>query len=262
MFNKKVSVIALFLFMLTQSFTVIAEEQKARGNVMKVSGDVSVISADGETRTVQQAGESLNENDTIVTNEGGSVIVEYDDGALSVLNEKSRLRVEKTRWFSYLGGKIYFTFKKVFGEPRRVRTRSATIGVRGTTFILSDDTENNSQTIALKEGLLDVESTGRPFEIHRKKEMDDFERFKQKQEALREQMLTEYEQYKDQTMKEFIEYKHQFTLQPDRVVSLSGNRVDETAMTEEDRAAFDAFEAEAEDIIKAFRERSNNEESQ
>ena len=61
-------------------------------------------------------------------------------------------------------------------------------------------------------------------------------------------------------MKEFVEFKHQFTLQPDRVVSLSGNRVDETAMTDADRAAFDAFEAEAEDMIKAFRARENKEE--
>ena len=245
----------VFLFMLAHSFAVMAEQEQPRGNVMKVSGDVTVINADGETRAVKQAGEPLNENDTIVTNEGGSVIVEYDDGALSVLNEKSRLRVEKTRWFSYLGGKIYFTFKKVFGgEPRRVRTQSATIGVRGTTFILSEDTDLGSQSVALKEGLLDVESTGEPFEIHKKREMNDFERFKQQQQAARDQMLTEYQQYKDQTMKEFIEYKHQFTLQPDRVVSLSGNRVDETAMTETDREEFARFESEAEDIIKAFRE--------
>jgi len=72
--------------------------------------------------------------DTIVTKKGSRVVVRFDDGALSSLDEKSRLRVETTNWFSYLGGKIYFTFKKVFGEPRHVRTRAATIGVRGTTY--------------------------------------------------------------------------------------------------------------------------------
>ena len=59
-----------------------------------------------------EADESLREMDTIVTKEGGRVVLRFDDGALSSLDEKSRLRVEKTNWFSYLGGKIYFTFKK------------------------------------------------------------------------------------------------------------------------------------------------------
>ena len=52
--------------------------------------------------------------DTIVTKNGGSIVVQFDDGALSVLDEKSRLRVEKTSWFSYLGGKVYVTFEKTF----------------------------------------------------------------------------------------------------------------------------------------------------
>jgi len=185
-------------------------------------------------------------------------VVSFDDGALSVLDEKSRLRVEKTSWFSYLGGKVYFTFKKVFGEQRKVRTRAATIGIRGTTFIISETGEGEQQgeSVALKEGLLQFESTGPNFEIHKKKELDEFEQFKLEQQQAKAALQDEFEQYKQQTMRDFIEYKKEFTLQPDRVVNLSGYRIDEAAMTTTDEEDFAAFEAEAEELIKAFRKQA------
>jgi len=41
--------------------------------------------------------------------------------------------------------------------------------VRGTTFIISENSQQNGESVALKEGLLQIESTGPAFEIHRKK---------------------------------------------------------------------------------------------
>ncbi len=256
MLNNKTGAYIVGLFVLLQSFSLMAEQPKYRGKVLQVNGDVEVIDAKGEKRSVKDAGEPLNEMDTVVTKKGGSVIVEMNDGALSVLNEESRLRVEKTRWFSYLGGKIYFTFKKMFGEPRRVRTRSATIGVRGTTFIISDNEEQGSESVALKEGLLQIESTGPAFEIHKKKVLDEFEQYKLQSHQAQKKMKDEFEQYKQQTMKEYVEYQREFTLQPNRVITLSGYRVDETAMNASNKADFAAFESEAEEMIKAFRARA------
>ena len=173
MINKKFITFMLCAFVFLQSSVLMAEQKGFRGKVLKFNGDVEVTNEKGEKRVIKEKDEPLSENDTIETKEGGRVVVQFDDGALSVLDEKSRLRVEKTSWFSYLGGKVYFTFKKVFGEPRRVRTRAATIGVRGTTFIISESEDKNGESVALKEGLLDVESTGPAFEIHKKKDMDE-----------------------------------------------------------------------------------------
>lgn len=256
MFNKKFIAFILGAFVLLQSSVLLAEQTGFRGKVLKFNGDVEIINAKGEKRTVKDTDEPLNENDTIVTKEGARIVVQFDDGALSVLDEKSRLRVEKTSWFSYLGGKVYFTFKKVFGEPRRVKTRAATIGVRGTTFIISENDEHNGESVALKEGLLDIESTGPAFEIHKQKEMSEFEQFKLEQMQARQATLDEFEAYKKQVTQEFVEYRRAFTLRPNRVISLSGYRVDETAMTETDKADFESFESEAEDLIKQFRSRS------
>jgi len=227
-----------------------------RGKVLKFNGDVDVVNAKGEKRSVQKVDEPLSEMDTIVTGEKSRIVVQFDDGALSVLDEKSRLRVEKTSWFSYLGGKVYFTFKKVFGPQRNVKTRAATLGIRGTTFIISENAEQDGESVALKEGLLQVESTGPAFEIHKQREMNEYERYRMEQMAEKQQMQDEYDEYKKQTMREFVEYRRQFTLKPNRVISLSGYRIDETAMTDSDKTDFEAFESEAEDLIKEFRSRS------
>ncbi len=256
MIYKKLITFIVCVFISLQSFALIAEQEKYRGKVLKFSGDVEVVNANGEKRSVKKVDEPLNEMDTIVTKKDARIVMQFDDGALSVLDEKSRMRVEKTSWFSYLGGKVYFTFKKIFGEPRRVNTRAATIGVRGTTFIISENENQDGESVALKEGLLDIESTGPAFEIHKKKTMDEFDQFKQQQHQAQKKMQDEFEQFKKQTQREFVEYRREFTLQPNRVINLSGYRVDETAMTADDTADFEAFESEAEDLIKNFRARS------
>ncbi len=257
MIYKKFAIFIVCFFISLQSFSLAAAGQgKYRGKILKFDGDVEVINARGERRPVKKVDEPLHEMDTIVTKKGGRVVVRFDDGALSSLDEKSRLRVEKTNWFSYLGGKIYFTFKKIFGEPRHVKTRVATIGVRGTTFIISENSGQNGESVALKEGLLQITSTGPAFEIHKKKIMDEFEQFKQQHQQAQKKMRDEFEQYKKQTQQEFIEYRRNFTLQADRVINLTGYRVDETAMNKTDKADFKSFESEAENLIKEFRSRS------
>ena len=253
MINKKLITFMVGVFISLQSFVSLADQQAYRGKILKFSGDVEVINVKGERRLVKEVDEPLNEMDTIVTKKNARIVMQFDDGALSILDEKSRLRVERTSWFSYLGGKVYFAFKKVFGEPRRVRTRVATIGVRGTTFIISENAEQGSESIALKEGLLDVESHGPVFEVHRQRELDEFSQFKQQQQQRRQQMQNEFEQYKKQSRQEFIEYRRHLMLKPNRVITLSGYRVDETDMSDADNADFTSFETEAEELIRKFR---------
>jgi len=256
MINKKIRHYTVCFFILLQSSLLMADQLNSRGKVLRINGDVDVINVKGDKRSITKVNEPINDMDTIVTKQGGRIVVQFDDGALSVLDEKSRMRVEKTRWYSYFGGKVYFTFKKIFGEPRQVRTSTATLGVRGTTFIISENSELNGESVALKEGLLEIESTGPAFEIHKKNELDEFLRFKQEQQAARAQMQNEYEEYKKHSMREFVEYRRNFTLQPNRVINLTGYRVDETAMTDANKTDFESFESEAEDLIKNFRARS------
>jgi hypothetical protein len=193
--------------------------------------------------------------DTIVTRDGGKAVVQFNDGAMSVLDEKSSLRVEKSSWFSHLGGKIYFTFRKVFGEPKRVKTPFSTIGVRGTTFIVYADASGNG--VALQEGRLNIESPGEEYELHIRREQDEFAAFKQEAQEKTEEMNREFDSYKNQIKREFVEYRKSFTLDANRVIRFNGNRVDLTSMDSADNAeisaAFGDFEQEAGELLEQFR---------
>ena len=235
-------------------FSICAHADEFSAKVIKVDGEVYIVDADGNRRTVEESRFVVREMDTIVTAEGGNAIVRFNDEALSVLDENSRLQVEKTRWLSHLGGKIYFSFRKVFGDSRQLKTRFATLGIRGTTFIIYDD--GNGQGVALQEGLLDIESPGAAFEIHRQQALDEFETFKQ--QALQQQQDThrEFDDYKKQVQREFIEYKKNFTLQPNHVIRFVGVRVDETVINENIKAEFDNFETIAGELLQEFHEQA------
>lgn len=229
-----------------------ANDEKPRGTVLKVSGEVALLDADGRSRPVSEPDQVINEDDTIVTGKGAKIVVRFDDGSLSVLNEESRLRVEKTSWYSWLGGKVYFSFKKVFGEQRRVRTPSATIGIRGTTFIIDGTSDAEAEVVSLKQGLLNIESRGPAFEIHRKQQ-NAFDAYRQEHYQAQRGMMNEFDQYKQQTMKEFVEYRRQFTLKPGRSIHLRAYRLEESSISASVDADFEAFEQEAGELLDAFR---------
>jgi len=258
--SNRISFLASVLFAVTLSIQTAHAEDSQRGKILKTDGDVHIVNASGESRTAEESKFIVREKDTVVTRSGGKAVVQFNDGALSVLEEKSSLRVEETNWLSHLGGKIYFTFRKVFGEPKQVKAKFSTIGVRGTTFIVYDD--ESGEGVALQEGQLEIESPGEAFEIHRQKEMDEFEAFKQQAREKQEALQREYADYKKGVMKEFVEYKKSFTLEANRVIRFDGNRVDETEMGEDVKAEFDNFEAIAGEMLEEFRKKSEQHREQ
>ncbi len=248
----------LLLPLLLQSGLSNAEE--SRGQILKTTGVVTIINAQGDSREVKGADIAVHESETVTTSEGSQAVVRFNDGALSVLDEKSSLQVEKKNWLSHLGGKIYFTFRKVFGGERHVKAKFSTIGVRGTTFIVYDNEEGES--VALQEGKLELESPGDDYEIHRQKPVDDFEAFKQQAQDAKDALQKEYQTYKEQTMKEFVEYKKSFTMEANHVIRFDGNRVDETEMGEKERASFSNFESVAGEMLETFRRQSKEHREQ
>ena len=104
-FRRVLSLLTIIVF--TYSLCLHAEEP--RGRVVRTAGDVFVIDADGDRRGIDEAGYVLSERDTLVTASGGRAVVLLSDGAMTVLDENSRLRLEKTGWLSHLGGRIYYT---------------------------------------------------------------------------------------------------------------------------------------------------------
>ncbi len=140
----------------------------------------------GAEHKVDTAKYVVHQADTVVTRQGGKAVVQLNDGALTVLDENSRLLVKKPGWLSYLAGKIYFTFHKVFAEPRHIDAPFSTIGIRGTTFIVYSDKAGGG--VALKEGRLELESPDKDYELHISRELKDFADFKKQQQEASQNM--------------------------------------------------------------------------
>lgn len=225
-----------------------------RGELIKVEGEVNVVDVHGVRHSVERYGLVVRELDTIETATGSKAVVRFTDGSLSIMDQASRIRVEKAGWLSHLGGKIYFTFKKVFGDSRQVKTRFATLGIRGTTFIVTDD--DSGQSVALAEGLLDIQTSGAAFEIHRQHQLDQFRAYKQQAQQQQQATQSEFDDYKKQLNRDFIEYKTSFSLQPNHIVRFDGNRVDEGLIDDDIKAEFEYFEAIAGELLDEFREQS------
>ena len=228
---------------------------EVRGQIVKTSGVVKIINAQGEEREVTGSDIVVHEMDTVKTSAGGKAVVQLNDGALSILSEKSSLKVEKKNWLSHLGGKIYFTFRKVFSGSQNVKAKFSTIGVRGTTFIVTD-TEEEGEGVALQEGELEFVSSGYGYEIHRKRDADDFETYKQRMLEGTKDMEKQYEKYKKATMDGFYEYKRKFTLTSNYRVQFNGSIVKEIEMTDKDKEVFSDFESVAGEMLETFRKQS------
>ena len=242
-----------FIFILTL-FVMNAQADDFRGRIVKVQGEVYVVDNKGNKRSPEKSQFLVKANEKVVTRKGSKAVIQFNDGALSVVNEKSQIKVEKSGWLSHLSGKIYYLFRKVSGKEkaRKVKTGFTTIGIRGTSFIVYD--EGNEKQVALEEGRLNLESNDKPYEIHKQKPVDDFESFKKQMQQRSEAVNQEYNEYKDKISKDFVEYKKSFDLEANHVISFSGNRVDETEMPNSTKEEFDDFSSYAKDYINAYKE--------
>ncbi|MDH5423424.1 MAG: FecR family protein [Gammaproteobacteria bacterium] len=231
---------------------VITNAEGFRGRIVKTQGDVKVLMANGESMLPEKLNNLVKESETIITSASSKAVIQFSDGSMAVLNESSSLLVEKTEWLSQLGGRIYFAFKKVFGKkPRKIKTSFVTLGIRGTSFIV--DSNTGAESVALQEGSLSVESPGDDFELVKETPEDEFAAFKQQQQQQAEKVEQEFSDYKNKINEEFVEYVKEFTLQPDKMVSFNGQRVNETAITDELRQEFDTLEGFAGDIVDEYK---------
>ncbi len=244
--------VAITIYLLVLPARAITAE--VRGEVILADGCVHITDAEGNRREVEQPGLHVRELDTIVTEAGGHAVVRFNDGVLSVLHEQSKLRVEKTGWLSHIGGNIYFTFRKVFNGKRMIQTRFATLGIRGTTFVVFDD--GDGPGVALQEGLLEIQSLGPAFEIHRQQQVMEFEQFRREAQQQQQEIQQAFDDYRKELAHEYIEYRNNFTLKPNHVIRFEGARVDESLIDEGIAADFENFESIAGDLLEEFREQA------
>lgn len=245
----------LFFSSLLLLFQMPLQAESYQARIVRVQGQVYVVNSEGKKRSAEQSDFLVNTDETVVTSKNSKAVLQFNNGTLSVLSQKSSLRVEQSGWLSQLGGRVYYVFRKVFGKQKskKVKTKFATIGIRGTTFIV--DADEGSQQVALQEGKLNIESPDDDYEFYKpEKEADDFAAFKQQAMQRQQEMNDEFGEYKKNIGKEFVEYKKSFDLKANRVVSFSGKRVDESDLDKDWTASFDGFADFSKEYSDAYKE--------
>lgn len=209
---KKTLVLISILFI---AIPAIAQEEA--GKLVTYEGNVKVYNIDNVRGTkVSDSYMSLFVQDLIKTKRNSSASLRLADESKIVLTERSSMEIHKMKNISVNEGKVLFSIKKQ-GNMKGVmiKTKTATIGVKGTTFAVVSD--NESVDVFLHEGKLHVMALEGQFKHFIKKEMDFDSYMKEQQDA--------FQEYKDTMEKEFVEFVKDIMMEGGSAISITGNEV-------------------------------------
>lgn len=230
MTKKTVSHLLIIVFQLFLSGSALAE---AYARVIKT-----------ENTALYHKGQELNLGTQVVTRENQRLAIKTLDGDIIVLNPNSRIKIIRTSFLSQLFGKIYYFFQPRKQNPVRIQTMTATIGLRGTNFLVTNSSDDDSALISLDEGLLDIISPDdQPFNVHQLKPLDQFEQYKLEIEQGIDDIDTAFDEYKTQIEREFIEYKISVELSSGNTLKIVGHDLFTVEMPGDQQDEIDSFKA-------------------
>jgi hypothetical protein len=235
---------------------VIANACLAAGNVIEVvkaEGSVTTSDSAGKQKKAVGSKSILPRRNTLVTGQDGRAVVRVGNAGYIVLEKNSKIEIGKAKdragFLRQITGMIYYALNSVKGDQKlEVRTKTATIGVRGTRFLVTDLPDRNE--IGMRKGLVSVTSPEGEFEIHRKAGQDEFEVYKQEAQDAIAKQKKEFDEYKADTEREFVEYKREFSLGANRMASFDGKRVVDRPLSAESIKDMEGIEAYAEEWLK------------
>lgn len=217
--------------------------------VVKAEGNVTVSNTPDSRQTGVSAGSALPSAHVLSTGANGRAVVKVGNTGYVVLEKNSQIEInnsnQKASFFRQLTGMIYYAVNTLKGKDRtlEVRMKTATIGIRGTRFMVADIPERNE--IGMNKGTISVTSPNKEFEIHKKAEQDEFEALKREGEAAVGKEKSDFEAYKENAEKEFVEYKREFSLGAGRMASFDGKRVDDKPLSAETKKDMESLESYA-----------------
>jgi len=247
-----------FLLGLTVLFIASVSFAEESVEVVAAEGSVTVGDSLGKKTKSVQTKSILPSGNVLTTGPSARAVVRVGDGGYVVVGNNSQVEINKTKsdagFFRQISGMVYYAFNSIKGSQRRieVRTSTATIGIRGTRFLVTDIPERKE--IGMRKGLVNVASPDGEFELHKKAEQDEFEAYKREAEVAIATNKREFEVYKANTQQEFVEYKREFGLEANRMASFDGKRVVERPLSGETLKDMESFETYAEKWVKEVRD--------
>lgn len=225
----------IFAFLLLLSGFLFAATPTQIGQIVKIKGSVKILKSGSIAKSNATVGTKLFAKDIITTSEASKALVKLSNGTTITIDESSKLEITSVETMSQSAGKaLYAVQKKYAVNGTKVSTDFATIGVKGTEFIVSSDEKD--KRVSLKNGVVELKSIKGEFEIHKQKEADEYE-------AYMKSIGKEYEKYEESLKKEFIEYKASFEIKPNTTVSFDSNKAYQKKMGEEIEKEFKELES-------------------
>jgi hypothetical protein len=130
--------------------------------VMTLTGQVSVLK--DSTQWALEVGSSVNVKELIITGPDGHAQFQVSDGSTFEVYPNSRVVFRKNapNWrdlLDVLVGRVKVHIERLGGQPNpnRVLTPTAVISVRGTTFNISVEDEDETTLVEVEEGLVEVQ---------------------------------------------------------------------------------------------------------
>lgn len=197
-----------------------AAEPAAR--VVKVRGDVEVRDTQGQTRGAQ-VGTALNVGDSLHASANGMAAMQSTAGDVFVIDSGATLTVKDDRnTFEHLLGKVLYLFRSKKIVERKVSVQSVTIGIRGTTFLVDADAKTTA--IGLKEGSLEIGTTGEGFNVYRSRMQEEFLAYKREGRESIKRERAEFERYRTQTGEEFVAFQKTVQLKEQQSLTIAGDK--------------------------------------
>jgi len=170
----------------------------------------------------------LCEGDEVVTLDGMARLGDGDYTA--ALDRHSRVRIE-AKGASLGGGKVLFDVRKQGpASGVQIKTRLSVIGVKGTSFLVSDD--GRELGVAMDSGAVEITSTQGPVGLYREPSnggaasstdlQAEYDRFLREKAAGLAEKAAAFEAYKATTQREFVAYVESLTLAARRELITQG----------------------------------------
>jgi hypothetical protein len=247
-----------FIFGLVALF--MANASLAAGNaieIVKAEGTVVTSGSSGKQERAVAAKNVLPPKNVLTTGPNGRAVVRMGNAGYIVLEKNSKVELgnnqEDAGFLRQISGMIYYALNTVKGEQKlEVRTRTATIGVRGTRFLIADMPDRNE--LDMRKGLVSVTSPEGDFEIHKKTEQDEFEASQQAARDAIDQEKRKFEEYKASSEREFVEYQREFSLGANRMASFDGKCVVDRPLSAESAKDMENIEFYADEWLQKVRD--------
>jgi len=140
------------------SFSLFAENSV--GKIISLEGRAFIQKENSGFKKLK-INDSVENGDTLKTSNNGKIKIVFMDNSVMFVASKSQLIVEKYNYnkqnkerssvLNLLSGRVKLLVAKLSSQKRdfKIKTKTATVGVRGTEFIVSAENENESEVLVL-----------------------------------------------------------------------------------------------------------------